>query len=108
MSNKKEPLYFGANEELCYPLEYHLSEAAAEGCDRVVLYPAVPTTVQGMYWCRHYENIMTDGDCGRHCGSYQPRNGVSGMCRHRSNVLYEKGEAQQVSMVKGENVAIHE
>lgn len=89
----KTKYYFEAlDSELCYTLDYHLDQAREQGLSRIELYEAVPEKVNGFFFCRAVNAVGEDGYCGSQCTDYEPRNGKSGMCRHRSNTMYEHGE----------------
>ena len=77
-----------ADSELCYTLAYFKEY----GLPEMELYEAIPSRVSGEGWCNEYECILEKGDCGRFCDSYSPKNGKSGMCRHKSNKMFEHGE----------------
>lgn len=82
--------YFQSKDsELCYPLEYHMEKCIGT---TIELFEAVPTKFDGMMYCKKFESVGEDGNCGRICDGYEPRNGRSGMCKHRSNTMYECGE----------------
>lgn len=86
MANK---LYFRTTEdELCYPLSYHMGEAES---DEIELYEAIPDTSSAMFFCKAESVVCENGFCGRGCPDYDPMNKRSGMCRHRSNKLYTHG-----------------
>lgn len=84
-------LYFAhSDSEICYPLEYHM-ESAPASAKEIELYQAVPEKISGMFWCRAVEAVVEHGMCGKQCAEYAPKNGKSGMCRHRCNTLYTRG-----------------
>jgi len=77
---------------LCYPLDYHLANAKDEGLTEIELLKAIPEKVGGFSWCKTLELFLDDGDCGKHCKEYAPKNGKFGMCRHKSRRSYSAGE----------------
>lgn len=58
----------------------------------IELYEAVPGKESGFFWCRDVGLPGEDGDCGKLCDGYAPKNGKTGMCRHRSNKFYLIGK----------------
>lgn len=86
MRNK---LYFATpDSEICYPAKDLIEEGFTEA------YEAIPEQIQGFAWCRAAYAVINESDspCGRDCPEYAPKNGRSGMCRWKSNKLYELGE----------------
>jgi len=84
--------YFRSEDsEYCYPLKYHLSEAAEEGLTEVILFQAEEVKVPGVIWCNELQATGEKGECGRDCPFYKPRNGKSGMCANQGR-LYEPGD----------------
>lgn len=91
MANKK--YYFASvNDELCYPLSCHMDMAKYEGLSEIELYEAIPDKTSGMFFCRYFNAVGENGSCGKECMRYEPRNGKSGMCRHRSNKMFTYGD----------------
>ena len=85
-------LYFRTSDsEICYPLKYHMEQAKIYGLSEIELFEAIPDNTPGYFFCREFGQIGEDGSCGIQCDRYSPRNGRSGMCRHRSNQMYEHG-----------------
>jgi hypothetical protein len=80
------------DDDLCYKLSYHLSYAKEEGLKEIELYEAIKEDVPGYFFCRDVDAPAEDGDCGKKCDGYTPKNGKSGMCRHRMNKFYAIGE----------------
>lgn len=84
--------YFrGEFDEMCFRLHYHLSDAKSEGLTEIELFEAIPEKVGGMFWCRAVLEPTEEGYCGKQCEEYEPKNGKSGMCRHKSNTFYGRG-----------------
>lgn len=54
------------------------------------LFEAVPCKVEGFFWCKAVGECAEEGSCGKACDDYEPRNGKSGICRHKGR-LYDKG-----------------
>lgn len=77
--------------EMCFHLDYHMDNARDEGLTEITLYEAVPEKVEGFFWCRAVDEVSEDGYCGKSCEDYEPKNGKSGMCRHKGN-LFTRGE----------------
>lgn len=93
---KKEPLYFETLEsEICYDIDYFIRKSTT---DTMQLYEAIPVNIGGVSWCRDLSLIIQSGDCGRHCKSYDPKNGKSGMCKFKSNTTYEHGKLVTIKL----------
>lgn len=86
-------LYFSStNDEMCYPLEYHIEEARENGQSEIILYNAEPEKVDGMFYCKAMGVAMEEiGYCGISCEDYTPRNGKFGICKHKGK-FFNKGE----------------
>lgn len=82
----KVKYYFRSTEsEMCYSLDYHLAEAKDKGLKEIELFEAIPEKVDGMFWCNSVNEMSEDGNCGKQCFEYKPKNGQSGMCQHKRN-----------------------
>ena len=82
----KVKYYFRSTEsEMCYSLEYHLVDAKDEGLKEIELFEAMPEKIDGMFFCRAVGEITEAPFCGKQCDDYEPKNGKSGMCKHKSN-----------------------
>ncbi|MEL6673557.1 MAG: hypothetical protein AAFR61_15240 [Bacteroidota bacterium] len=48
------------------------------------------------FWCMQLESVIDrkEKTCGKHCASYQPRNGKCGICSHWSHVFVRTGETE--------------
>jgi hypothetical protein len=85
MSKRKGKYYFRNKDSVyCYTMEKHQLDAQEEGLSQLELFRAIPEKVDGMFWCRAVEAAGEDGSCGIQCKYYEPKNGRSGMCRHKS------------------------
>lgn len=81
--------YFATpDSEICQTAKDLIEEGFTEA------YEAIPTKFPGFAWCRAVDAVIDESEfpCGRECPEYEPKNGRSGMCRHKSNKLYELGE----------------
>lgn len=76
--------YFRSEDsENCYTLDHHLAEAREEGLSEIELFKAIPDIVDGFFYCRAVGECSEEGHCGKECEDYAPKNGKSGMCRHK-------------------------
>lgn len=80
------------DDERCYTLDYHLANAKDEGLTEIELFEAIPEKVDGVFWCRAADECAEEGYCGKQCEEYEPKNGKSGMCRHKCNTFHTHGE----------------
>ena len=56
----------------------------------ITVYKAEPVKVHGYMYCKLH-GAGEDGNCGKICTDYIPRNGKRGMCKHRGK-LYQAGQ----------------
>lgn len=82
--------FSGEDEEICYPLWKHLMWAREKDEKEVTVYKAEPIKVNGYMYCKLH-GAGEDGNCGKICDDYIPRNGKRGMCKHRGK-LYQAGQ----------------
>ena len=82
--------FSGEDEEICYPLWKHLMWAREKDEKEVTVYKAEPIKVHGYMYCKLH-GAGEDGNCGKICDDYIPRNGKRGMCKHRGT-LYQAGQ----------------
>ena len=82
--------FSGEDEELCYPLWKHLMWAREKDEKEVTVYKAEPIKVHGYMFCKLH-GAGEDGNCGKICTDYIPRNGKRGVCKHRGK-LYQAGQ----------------
>ena len=81
---KKPKLYFSViDAEICYTLEYHLDNARMDSISEIELFEAIPDKDKEYFFCKAIQECGIKGDCGKHCGEYEPRNGKSGICNHK-------------------------
>lgn len=89
---RKPKFYFrNADAEICYTLEYHLSNAKDEKITTIDLYVAIPDKDPHIFFCKAVQQCAETGCCGSHCEQYKPKNGKSGMCLHKGR-CYLHGE----------------
>lgn len=90
----KTPKYYFRTEEdeFCYTLDYHLRNAKEEGLTEIELFEAKPQYIEGFFWCRVINDSGEDGSCGKKCIDYEPKNGKSGICKHKSNTFKTQGK----------------
>ena len=82
--------FSGEDEEICYPLWKHLMWARERDEKEITVYKAEPIKVHGYMYCKLH-GAGEDGNCGKICDDYVPRNGKRGMCKHRGK-LYQAGQ----------------
>lgn len=83
-------MYFETEEEseFSYPLSY-FDETLSRP---FTLYEAIPSDIEDFFFCRDTAEVSEIGSCGRFCEGYAPRNGKSGICKHKGR-LYTAGKA---------------
>ena len=96
----KHKFYFESpSDEICYSLDYFV-EKLEVGEDELILFPAIPETCAGVFWCKihHFCGDDSRDTCGRQCKEYEPRNGKSGRCRHHCHWVYEHGDPIRIDL----------
>ncbi len=92
---KKEKYYFEAEDaEGCYTKDYFLNQLDEDNPE-IEVFEAVKERIADIFWCNEHEfcgDKSSDNPCGKYCKEYDPRNGVSGCCRHYRTNLYYAGE----------------
>lgn len=80
-------------KEIAYPKEYILEEMKKYNKSEIIVYEQKRELKTDYYFCKAVGEVgeKDDGTCGIFCGTYQPRNGKSGCCKHRG-FCYEPGE----------------
>lgn len=88
------PKYYFLTElsEMCYTLDYHLTDAKEQGLTEIELFEDVPVKDDDHFWCKERELHEEHGYCSKHCKEYQPCNGKSGKCRFKQNTMFEHGK----------------
>lgn len=91
------------DDELCYPLGHFIEKARITGEKTIVLYEAIPDKDRGYFFCRAVGAVGVNDDvdgCGKNCDLYAPKNGKSGMCRHKGR-CYTPTEKVTVDVATG-------
>lgn len=94
---KKNKFYFESiDSEVCYTAAHHLHFLAPG--KEIEVYEAIKykpsDKIKGVFWCGVNTFCGDDSSetCGKQCKQYEPRNGVSGCCKHHTTVLYYAGD----------------
>lgn len=104
MGNKAKYYFNEFNEETAYTLDYHIEQAKENRLSEIVLFKAIPYKENGYFWCHVIGESGEEKEgvgCGLFCNDYAPKNGKSGMCRHKSKIFYKKGERIIVNVQSG-------
>ena len=78
------------DSEFCYTIDYFRDKSDPEEKE-ITIYKAIPLNDDTFFWCRSVDEVGTNGDCGKFCSDYAPKNGKSGMCKFKGR-LYTHGE----------------
>lgn len=87
--------YFASkDDEICYSLLYFKDLMEYEGYDEMILFKAVKQDVDGYFWCKYYQQPSERNEftCGKWCDHYDPRNGISGICKLYSTQFFEASD----------------
>jgi hypothetical protein len=90
--------------EFCSPLSYFLDKAKVNGDATIELFKAVPCRIPCVQWCKVYETIVEPENCGKICDLYSPKNGKSGMCKHKSLIIFEHGKKVKIDVKTGREI----
>lgn len=90
----KNRFFFRNSEDSCYKIENHLDYMRFYELDKLELWLAVREVKSPYFYCRHYGEVgdKTEGNCGKVCVGYAPRNGISGVCTHHGYTYSENTE----------------
>lgn len=83
------------NSEICYDKKYFYEKMQEKNMSEVKVFEAIKIKHSGFFWCKKHEFCGDDTSscCGKNnCGDYDPRNRVSGCCKHHTSSLYEHGD----------------
>ena len=84
-------MYFNGNDNICYPLEYHLDEAKENGVTSIELVQADLDKTKNKYmaWCSEYCHQIYKSECNKiECGYFEQ--GIGRFCNFRGK-LYTRG-----------------
>ena len=90
----KRQFYFrNIGDEICYNEAYFQKEMKDNNYTEMVVYKAIPDHNSDFFFCKEFGETGEKGEgiCGNDCNKYDPRNKVSGICRHYSSKIYEPG-----------------
>jgi hypothetical protein len=86
------------NDCFCYTKERIIDMMKVDGIKEVKAYEALREINRDFFWCNEFGEVGEKGQsCGKQCGSYEPRNGKNGCCKHVGH-LYVKGEELTLSV----------
>jgi len=86
-------VFYFENEDasMCYPLDYHITNAKSNGIEEIELIEAIPDNYNKDYvWCTEVENVVEKRECNKTCSYYQKSK--SYICELRGK-LHEYGES---------------
>ena len=74
---KKVKFYFeNEDENMCYPLNYHIENAKSNGLKEIELFEAIPDTLnKDMVWCTELEAVLEKTECNKSCPYYKASKG---------------------------------
>ena len=101
-----EQLYFRYEDsEYCFPLEYFLADAQADGLTEITLIKAIPDSDnKNFIWCNYIGECGERSECCKaRCKYYQTRgNAKGGMCKYRG-WIFQHGEKETFKLKKEQN-----
>lgn len=85
-------LYFtNMDDEMCFPISSIKDMMRLNGVSEIEAIEAKPDNVHEYFWCRAVDEVCENGECGKCCIHYEPKNSISGMCRHKSRTYSPSG-----------------
>lgn len=93
----KTKYYFKTNDsEICYSIEYFNNYMEEHNLSEMEVYIAIPGIIgDGVFWCKEHLfcGDTTSETCGKNnCNDYEPRNKISGVCKHHTHWLHSHGD----------------
>lgn len=94
---KKTKFYFKHNDSsICKTRAYFDSYMDENNLSEIEVYEAEPEILGGgVFWCKKHKFCGDDttDSCGKsNCKDYEPRNKISGVCKHHTHWLYNHGD----------------
>ena len=94
---KKEKLYFATHDdEICYPLGYHISKAKEEGLKEISLYEAEKDKGNPFIFCGLFTDEIPYIDCNKKCEGFVC-NKEGRICNYRGHIR-KRGELKTFSI----------
>lgn len=90
------------DDEFCFEIDDIKEYMRDNNLNELTVYKAIPDIIGGgIFWCKKHR-FCGDGTadyCGReNCEDYEPRNKISGVCKHHRHVLYVPGEKVTIKL----------
>lgn len=94
----KKLYFYEEDDELCYPLSVIKNKMESFGLTEKIIFEAISDTfTKHAFFCSHFQSATDKGYCDKNCEGYDPRNKISGCCRHVGR-LYEPGKEKLVKL----------
>jgi len=108
-ADMSKKLYFALSidDERCYTLDSIVDQMKYNNLSETEIKSAVKdSSVTGYFYCKYYDSVgeSIDGECGKHCDGYDPRNGKSGNCRHKGSCYSQSDDTFLLKLVNGKPV----
>jgi len=94
--------YFeNTDSEICYSRDYFFDLMKEREITEIEVYPAKIMISSGFYYCKILETMSesSEGECGKLCEYYKPRNGKNGRCKYHANT-YELADKKITLKIK--------
>lgn len=77
--------FMNVDDEHCHTKKDILDMMKWDEVETKEVFEAVRETGTDYFYCKEHGEVgdISEGDCGRSCSDYAPRNGKSGCCKHR-------------------------
>ena len=102
-------LYFAPHidDERCYTLPAIVEMMKEHDLSETEIQPAQKDAISdGFFYCKHFETIGENGECGKFCEGYLPKNGKSGICKHKGHCYERSGKVLILRLVNGKPVVL--
>lgn len=94
----KKLYFYEEDDEFCYPLSHIKEKMKSLGLAEKTIFEAVPDNfTKHAFFCSYFDEVTEKGYCDKKCKGYDPRNKISGCCRHVGR-LYEAGKEKLIKL----------
>ncbi len=91
-------LYFYDNESVfCTDIEGIYDEMSLNNVTSKTVFKAIKDDSKDYFWCKAIGEVGENGECGKSCVHYEPRNKKSGICTHKGT-CYFHGDPVEVTL----------
>lgn len=88
------------NEAFAYDMDTLKDMAKHEALNQITVTKAIPDPCKDHFYCKEFGFVAlkSQGECGKICEGYTPKNGKSGMCKFQGKCYEPIGESITVKI----------